>query len=199
MFDWAKRDERSAFPPPERRKGESFFENRIKEELWRDVGEQRRRGCCGIARPRRLIRRARDLGLATTTSIDGAGRVTLQQTGSAGSTAGTIGTLVQKVETQYDSDSNPTFITTSQLNTDGSTYFVTCVGNWYDVANRVTETVNYGTNNSTPMSARPDIASITGPAGKPTELTAYYYVTRAVSSTRPSILWEQQRLYQRLS
>ena len=114
-------------------------------------------------------------GLVTTSSIDGAGRVTLQQTGNAGSTKGTIGSVVQSVATQYDGDSNPIFTTTSQLNTDGSTYFVTYVGNWYDAGNRLTDTVNYGLDGYLAMSARPDAPSGTGPGGVSAERTDNEY------------------------
>ncbi len=68
---------------------------------------------------------------------------------------GTIGTVVQSVATQYDGDSNPIFVTTSQLNPDGRAMRTSYVGNWYNDANQLTNTVNYGTNGGTPMSQRP--------------------------------------------
>ncbi len=83
--------------------------------------------------------------------------------GNAGSTPGTIGTVVQSVATQYDGDSNPVFVTTSQLNADGTTYRTSYVGSWYNNADQLTNTVNYGTNNGTSMSQRP--ADPPGPFG----------------------------------
>ena len=49
--------------------------------------------------------------------------------GSTGGTAGSIGTVVQSVATQYDGDSIPVFVTTSQLNADGTTYRTSYVRN----------------------------------------------------------------------
>ena len=47
---------------------------------------------------------------------------------------------------------------------------------WPDAnGDRSPGSLNYRTHNGTSMYARPDIASIIGPAGKPTELTAYDY------------------------
>ena len=83
-------------------------------------------------------------GLLTTASFDGAGRVTLQASGNASGTPGIIGTVVQSVATQYDGDCNPIFVTTKQLNPDGTTYWTTYVANWYNAQDQVTTTANYG-------------------------------------------------------
>ena len=85
-------------------------------------------------------------GLVTTTDYDGAGRPMLQETGSAGDTPGTIGTPIQSVATQYDADGNPILVTTSQLNPDENTMRVSYVADWYDWADQLTYTANYGTN-----------------------------------------------------
>ena len=99
-------------------------------------------------------------GLLTTTTYDGAGRVTLQQSGSEGETTpGTIGTAVQSVATQYDDNSNPILVTTSLLNPDGTTR-VSYVDNWYNAANQLTATANYGTNVS-PRPSSPPASSTT--------------------------------------
>jgi hypothetical protein len=90
----------------------------------------------------------------TTTSFDGAGRVTLQESGSAGG-GGTIATVIQSTATQYDGDGNPIFVATSQLNPDGENYRTSYVANWFDPAGQVTTTANYGTNLGNAMSARP--------------------------------------------
>jgi autotransporter-associated beta strand protein len=109
-------------------------------------------------------------GLVSVSTTDGAGRVTFTASGSEGGTPGEIGTVVQSVSTQYDNDSNPIFVTTSQLNPDQATTRTTYVGYWYDAANRVTNMVNYGINNSTQMLARP-----AAPATVPGLLTSYGY------------------------
>ena len=92
-------------------------------------------------------------GLVTTTTYDGAGRVTYQASGSSGG-GGTVATVVQSVTTQYDGDGNPIFVTTSQLNPDGATYWTTYVGTWYNAQSQVTSTANYGTNGGTAMTGR---------------------------------------------
>ena len=84
-------------------------------------------------------------GLVTTTDYDGAGRPMLQETGSAGDTPGTIGTPIQSVATQYDADGNPILVTTSQLNPDENTMRVSYVADWYNSADQLTYTANYGT------------------------------------------------------
>ena len=70
---------------------------------------------------------------------------------------------MQSVATQYDGDSIPVFVTTSQLNADGTTYRTSYVRNWYNNANQLTNTANYGTNNGTSMSQQP--AAPPGPVG----------------------------------
>ena len=103
------------------------------------------------------------IGMTTTGRLPRLPRFGGWHLGSAGGTAGSIGTVVQSVATQYDGDSIPVFVTTSQLNADGTTYRTSYVRNWYNNANQLTNTANYGTNNGTSMSQQP--AAPPGPVG----------------------------------
>ena len=100
-------------------------------------------------------------GLLTTASFDGAGRVTLQASGNASGTPGIIGTVVQSVATQYDGDCNPIFVTTKQLNPDGTTYWTTYVANWYNAQDQVTTTANYGASTSQRPPTPPTVSTST--------------------------------------
>jgi YD repeat-containing protein len=99
-------------------------------------------------------------GLVTTEAFDGMGDMTLQQTGNAGSTPGTIGTVIQSAATQYDGNRNAVFVATSQWNGATGSTLTTYVANWYNALNQVTATANYGTNANasgviTPMGGQP--------------------------------------------
>ncbi len=86
-------------------------------------------------------------GLMTRSRYDGAGRLTYQGQGTAGMD------LTSK-NYAYDADDNVIVSTDMEYN-PGGTAFTTYVANYYDAANRLTDTVNYGTNGGTAMTAQP--------------------------------------------
>lgn len=126
-------------------------------------------------------------GLVNKYLYDGAGRQTVAYTtdgrgdsapgtstswANAGSVSGDI--VLSQVETQYDANSNPIFVTDRErMHDDPSTNLgvlgtpttgnparVYYSGKYYDAADRVTDSVDFGTNQGTVMTSRPAIGSI---------------------------------------
>ncbi len=137
-------------------------------------------------------------GLVAKTSYDGAGRTTkTYQTDGRGDAswtdAGSVSddNVLSQTENQYDAKGDLTFIlrkerfhdaalhpaTYGELGNPGSTGTtpkarVSYVGQWFDLANRLTDSVNYGTNGGTVLTARP---SSLPASGDPHLLTSYGY------------------------
>jgi YD repeat-containing protein len=105
-------------------------------------------------------------GLVTKNVYDAAGRLVTTYTTDGGgdsswSDAGNVtgDAVLEQVETTYDDNGNPILITTRQRHDDdtgtgdlaSASARVSFVANWYDEADRLTGTVNYGNNGSDSM------------------------------------------------
>jgi len=85
-------------------------------------------------------------GLVTKAVYDGAGRITDVTQGSAN-------VVLSDVATQYDANGNAIFTTDTETGPAGNR--TSYVANYYDAANRLTDTVNFGTNGGTALASRP--------------------------------------------
>ncbi len=110
-------------------------------------------------------------GVVTKSYFDGAGRMFKQTTGSAK-------VILNTQSLQYDANGNALLTTdTENSSTSNGPSRTSYVANFYDAANRITDTVNYGTNGGTAITTRPSTvpARTTSDGNDPYLLTHFDY------------------------